>query len=110
MRPGEIRKLIALGVETSKSEQEVTVLRRGRPNDTLVLLLDGVAVIDVDGVSFERRGGLFGEVSFLHDEPASATVRLQPGCRYVSWTREVTQRQLNEHAACGLLCCACISS
>ena len=101
MRPGEIRKLIALGVETSKSEQEVTVLRRGRPNDTLVLLLDGVAVIDVDGVSFERRGGLFGEVSFLHGEPASATVRLQPGCRYVSWTREVTQRQLNEHARRG---------
>ena len=102
MSPADFQRLARMGRERTIDE-EVEVITKGRPNDTLVLLLDGTGVIVLDeGVRIERTAGLFGEVSFLHGGSPSATVRLQPGSRYMCWSRAETRAKLAENAQRGL--------
>jgi len=104
MSAADFRRLFALGREAAVRDiEDREVITKGMPNDVLVLLLDGTGVIHLgDGVTIARTGGLFGEVSFLHGEPASATVRLQPASRYISWTRDEVYARLGLGAQRGL--------
>lgn len=104
MVPADFKRLASLGViRDVGGDEELEVIRMGQPNDRLIMLLSGVGVIVLDqGVRLERRSGLFGEVSFLHGQPASATVRLQPGSRYMVWSRGETRDGLAEEAKRGL--------
>lgn len=55
------------------------VLRRGLGGGGLHVVLDGEAVVEVDGTEIRRlgRGEFFGEISILSGEPPSADVRAQ---------------------------------
>ena len=103
MSPADFRRLAALGRECTVGSVEEEVITKGRANETLVLLLEGTGVIVLEhGVRIERHAGLFGEVSFLHGGGPSATVRLQPGSRYVVWSRSTTRDKLAPNAMRGL--------
>ena len=101
MSPADFQRLLALGQEELASK-EVEVISKDHPNETLVLLQEGTGVIILDaGVHLERSHGMFGEVSFLHGGYPSATVKMQPGSRYITWRRAETSR-LSEKAQHGL--------
>ena len=106
MAASDFKRLAALGERrTLGAGEEVEVITKGQANDKLVLLLEGTGMIILDeseNVQLRRTSGLFGEVSFLHGQPASASVRLQPGSRYVTWCRGETQTVLPENARRGL--------
>jgi hypothetical protein len=51
-------------------------------------VLDGGIEVSKQGRSFSVAPGIFiGEIGFLLDETASATVRLAQGARYIEWSR-----------------------
>ena len=102
MSPADFKRLLALGHEESATK-EVEVISKDRPNQNLVLLQEGTGVIILDqGVHLERTHGMFGEVSFLHGGYPSATVKMQPGSRYITWKRAETTSKLPEKAQHGL--------
>ena len=54
------------------------VLAEGTPPERLLVLVSGEVVVEHDGVTFARvdaPGSVFGEMSAVLDQPASATVR-----------------------------------
>jgi Popeye protein conserved region len=85
LAPADFRKIVRLGKwETARSE---TVLaEEGQPLELLHYVLDGAVEITKGGRHIPVRSGLFiGEVAFLKDRPASATVRVKPGALFMSW-------------------------
>ena len=88
LNPGEFRKLAAAGtLRTCEDECVLTV--ENEPVHHLHFVLDGTIDIKKRGRAFNEAGGSFvGEVAYLLNRPASATVRLRPGTRYISWRHD----------------------
>ena len=60
--------------------------RREPPLDRLYFVLDGEIALEKSGKRIAIEPGIFiGEVAFLLGRPASATVIVGPGARYVVW-------------------------
>jgi hypothetical protein len=85
LTPGEFRSLVNAGEWRSAGEATVVT----RENETLAHLyyvLDGAIDIAKAGHNFSIRPETFiGEVAFLLKRPASATVTLAAGTRYIAW-------------------------
>lgn len=94
LTPGEFRALMRMGRwETAESGHVIT--REGVIPDDLFYVLTGGATIEKGGRSFDIDPKVFiGEVAFLHGTPASATVRLVEGSRYVRWPVKLLERGL----------------
>ena len=86
LSPGEFRKLVKLA--TWATAEEATVLtEEGLTPDHLFYVLDGVVTIAKAGrVSAILPPTFIGEVAFLKDRPASATVCVDAGTRYLAWS------------------------
>ena len=97
LTPGEFRALLKLASwQTAEDEQWITV--EGRKPDGLFYVVRGMIDIQKAGRCFSVKPPSFiGEIAFLHNTSASATVRLEPGARYVRWPvatlREALQRR-----------------
>lgn len=85
--PGEFRRLMATA--TFRVALKETVLtRQGEWPDRLFFVMEGTVVIRKGERTFTYMPGTFiGELSMLTDQPASATVVLPTGGRYVTWDR-----------------------
>ena len=84
LSPGQFRKLIKSSTRTGPSNQPL--LREGQKPDQLHYLLSGSASINKGKTSHKIAAGVFlGEVAFLNDTTASATVHLHDGAECVSW-------------------------
>ena len=85
LTPGEFRAIVKLASwQTADDDQCITV--EGQKPDALFYVLRGVIDIQKAGRCFSVKPRSFiGEIAFLHDTPASATVRLKPGARYLRW-------------------------
>jgi len=94
LTPGEYRELVK--VATWKTAEEPTVLAtEGSDLHTLFYVLRGEITIDKAERSFIVCPKTFiGEVAFLHRTPASATVVVGPGARYLEWPVAVLQRKI----------------
>jgi hypothetical protein len=94
LSPGEFRRLIKLG--RWHSAEKTTVLTvEDKPLDRLYYVLSGD--IDIDKVGQVRTIGpetFIGEVAFLTSRPASATVTITAGARYVVWEMGPLRRLL----------------
>lgn len=68
--------LWSLGVPRSFQPEEV-LLEEGAEHDVLMLILDGEVVVEQDGIVINSSGPnqFLGEIGYLLQEPASATVR-----------------------------------
>jgi CRP-like cAMP-binding protein len=94
LSPGEFRQLIKVG--SWRTATETTVLaHENRPLEQLYYVLTGPITIEKAGSAprvIEPRA-FIGEVAFLLPKPASATVTLAPGARYVTWDKAALRRQ-----------------
>ena len=99
--PGAFRRLMRSARWHEAGSDEVLTVG-GEPVSRLYFVLSGpVRVARADG---ERRldGGAFiGEIAFLRRSPASATVTVGPGARYVAWEREALTRLIAQRPAIG---------
>ena len=108
LTPGEFRTLIRLASwHVAAADQAIT--REGEVPGSLFYVMSG-------GISIEKGGRVIdygprtfiGEIAFLQRGPASATVRLRDGSRYVAWTtasldRRIEGRQQLRHAVTRLI-------
>lgn len=94
LTPGEVRRLMKAG-RWRTAESEIVLSEEGHPLAELAYVIDGAATVEKGGARFALALPAFvGEVAFLTQRPASATVRLAPGTRYVSWEMGALQRLL----------------
>ena len=85
LTPGEFRRLMK-DAEWRTAYQASTIAEEGRPLHRLAYVLEGTITIDKAGHRFTVEPPTFiGEVAFLTNRPASATVTLAEGSRYVTW-------------------------
>jgi CRP-like cAMP-binding protein len=84
--PGEFRALLKVGAwKTAETRSEITV--EGVVPQHLFYVLDGHINIEKAGRQMAIGPKTFiGEVAFLHRTPASATVSVEPGARYLQWS------------------------
>lgn len=87
LNPGQFRRIMRLA-EWHTADQPLTLTRQGEAPIHLYYLFQGTPTLIRDGREVEVAGRKFiGEVSFLLEGPASATIRVPPGARYVAWDR-----------------------
>ncbi len=84
LSPGQFRRLIKSSKRTTSTLQQL--LNEGQKSDHLHYLLKGEVEILKGNSRHNISSGVFlGEVAFLNDTTASATVRLKDGAECVSW-------------------------
>ena len=77
-----------------------TLTMEGKTPESLFFILDGDIEVSKRGRSLSLAAGVFiGEIGFLLDRPASATVKVKSGARYVEWSREALSALLKEYPA-----------
>jgi hypothetical protein len=94
LTPGEFRRLMKAG-RWQTAAAETVISEEGRPLGELTYVLEGTVTVEKGGTRFPLVPPAFvGEVAFVTHRPASATVRLSPGARYVTWEMGTLQRLL----------------
>lgn len=85
LSPGQFRKLLKRAT-WHELEEESQLTTEGEMLDTLYYVLDGKVSIGKQGRILEAGPMLFiGEIAFLRDKAATATVRTAASSLYVSW-------------------------
>lgn len=95
LTPGEFRALMRLASwHTAGASEEIT--REGeRPDALYYVLTGGLFIVKGERVIPYGAGTFIGEIAFLRGGPASATVRLAPGSRYVAWPVAALDRHIS---------------
>jgi hypothetical protein len=92
MEPGDFRALMALG-KIVAADAPTVLTTIGVKNDRLFYVIEGAIEIRRADRLVETRGPMFiGELGYLLDRPASATVTLAPGGRYAVWESTALRR------------------
>jgi CRP-like cAMP-binding protein len=98
MSPGHFRKLMSRARRVTVAAPETATLE-GAPLDRLYFVLSGQVEVRKAGstVHLPADGTFIGEVAFIAQVPASATVVFVPGTEYLVWPaaelRTLTRRQ-----------------
>lgn len=95
LSPSDFRRIVRLGKWT-RVENETTLTTAGQSLQHLHYILEGEIEMEKDGRRIDSNAPLFiGEIAFLRQSSASATVRLKPGVLYISWSHaDLTRAQL----------------
>ncbi len=94
LTPGEFRTLTKLATWHG-AEAEVTLTQEGVVPVSLFYVLQGDIVVEKAGRTIQASPRTFiGEIAFLHRTPASATVRIGSGARYLEWPVELLERRI----------------
>jgi hypothetical protein len=85
LSPSDFRKIVRLG-KWGKANADTLLAAEGQPLGLLHYVLEGDVEIDKGGRKINAEPGMFiGEIAFLKQRPASATVKIRPGSVYISW-------------------------
>jgi Popeye protein conserved region len=85
LTPSEFRKVVRLG-KWGKTNADMVLALEGQPLGLLHYVLEGDIWIDKGGRKINASPGMFiGEIAFLKQRPASATVKIGAGSVYISW-------------------------
>jgi len=85
LSPGQFRRLLRLGARTTAIDPKVLVTE-GAPIDTVYFVINNTARLEKNDEVFPLESGSFvGEIGFLTDQPASATVSVDAGTEYFAW-------------------------
>jgi hypothetical protein len=97
--PGEFRRLMkAANWKHADDSRKLTI--EGKSPESLFFVLEGDIEVSKLGRSLSVPAGVFiGEIGFLLNRPASATVKVKSGARYVEWSREALSSLLNKYPA-----------
>ncbi len=99
LTPGEFRKLIRIG-QWRSAEDSRLVTTEGIVPTSLFYIHRGTIEVLKAGRSITLEPPTFiGEVAFLRGSPASATVAIAPGTRYLEWSTSSLRRHLDRHNA-----------
>jgi Cyclic nucleotide-binding domain len=97
MSPGDFRRLRKIGTWQMPDLDE-TITQEGQPLKRLYYIVEGDIEIRKGDRVFPVNSGLFiGEIAYLKNVPASATVIAKAGARYMSWTHEDLKLILSRH-------------
>jgi hypothetical protein len=97
LTPGEFRRLVARGTWQVAAER-TTITRENQHLARLFYVMDGRIEVEKAGKRFQILPPTFiGEVAFLTGHPASATVTVAAGARYMVWDT-ATLRRLQRRA------------
>ena len=101
MTPGDFRRLIAIAHKgTTASDTQIT--KEGGFPEALSFVVSGDVTIDKRGAARSLRAPIFvGEVSFLLEQPASATVTLPVGTRYIYWSTAELRKVISKYPTIG---------
>lgn len=98
LTPGQFRKLIAKTVRVEGAG--TAILTEGMKPDRLYYLLRGDAqMIKNRQTATLQEGAFLGEIAFLSDLPASATVVLNPGAQCIAWNRAALLQLMKKDSA-----------
>ena len=89
MVPGDFRRLMRQA-RIHRHAAAVTLTQLDEVPDRLFFVIEGDVTIERRDrtIAFPASGLFIAEIGFLLGTPASATVRLAPGARYVEWQRQ----------------------
>lgn len=95
--PGDFRVLITAARHVTLAERTV-LMRENAWNTKLYYLLDGTVEAEKLGHAFDMPAGIFmGEVAYLLEQPASATIAVKPGATVLEWDfAELRKRSLRK--------------
>ncbi len=97
MTPGDFRRLAKIGSWKRVTEKDV-ITEEGKSLDQLYYVLEGEIDIQKGNRNFPVPAGVFiGEVAYLKQMPASATVTLKPGALCMSWPHEALRTAVEKH-------------
>ncbi len=97
LSPGQFRKLIRLG-QWRHADEARLITTEGIVPTSLFYIHQGTVEIMKGGRTILADPPTFiGEVAFLRGSPASATVAIEPGARYIEWPSAALRRHLNRH-------------
>lgn len=92
LTPGEFRRLAALGKWKTATE-EMVLTTEGQDLSRLYYILEGEVDIEKSGRKIEVKPELFiGEIAYLLQKPASATVKLKTGSLFIEWEHAVLKK------------------
>jgi Cyclic nucleotide-binding domain len=92
LTPGQFRKLAKRGT-WSRAEDPVTLTTENQPLDRLYYVLSGQVNIRKNGRDLAVGPRLFiGELAYLRNRPATATVTVSGNAHYISWTHHELQQ------------------
>ncbi len=98
LTPGKFRKLIARTVRVPGGG--AAILTESMKPDRLYYLLKGEAQVIKNRQTATLQAGTFlGEIAFLSEMPASATVVLNPGAECLAWNRAALLQMMRKDAA-----------
>lgn len=99
--PGEFRRLMKLAV-WHEADGAMRLTGRGEAVDALYYVIDGpISVAKAGPAQSIEPGAFIGEVAFVKGAPASATVSVGEGARYVAWPRAALAELLRGRPAIG---------
>ncbi len=97
LSPGEFRKLLRLANWCTADETSL-LTSEGETPDRLFYVLDGEILLIKGERDLSLAAPAFiGEVAFVKERPASATVRVAPGGRYVAWSSAALRGYFIKH-------------
>ena len=97
MTPGDFRRLSRIGTWKT-ADQDITLTEEGRPLAELHYVLEGDVEISKSGRPIPVSAGIFiGEIAYLKQAVASATVKLKSGAVYMSWPHEALLKATAKH-------------
>lgn len=93
--PFEFMKLLRLG-KWLEAKIGQTLAVETQQLDNVMLIYNGLVSVEMSGrqVGMMKDGSLVGEVSFITQGPATATVRAMEPTRYLSWSKQDLRRLL----------------
>lgn len=98
LTPGEFRALEGLAEWKTAHEGEALTTEGVVPEDLFYVLDGSVQILKGDRTFSIRPRVFIGEVAYLHDWAASATVTLSEGTRYLKWNVAALERRLDSRA------------
>ncbi len=97
MTPGDFRRLRKIG-KWHRPESSQTLTTEGANLEHLYFVVEGDVEIKKAGRHIPVSPGIFiGEVAYLKNAPASASVVAKPGTRYISWSHSDLKKIVSRH-------------
>jgi CRP-like cAMP-binding protein len=99
LSPGQFKQLLDLAIWQEPKEPLRLTIEGQRP-DTLHYVLEGTVEVKKSGKVFALGPHAFvGELAFLREKPATATVTAKPGALLVSWKSTALRQLFKGHPA-----------
>jgi hypothetical protein len=96
--PFEFMKLLRLGKWLEAKKGQFLAVEQ-KPLDSVMLIYNGLVSVETKGreIAQMKDGSLIGEISFITEGTATATVRALEKTRYLSWSKEDMHDLLNRN-------------